>query len=69
MSTLHLKNCFQVARKKHSATTAKRKGALVSESALHFDGDKPNSVSELLRRMIIYLTPLARDARHAYARP
>jgi len=31
------------------------KGALVSESALHFDGDKPNSVPELLRRMIIYL--------------
>ena len=27
----------------------KRKGAFVSESALHFDGDKPNSVPEFLR--------------------
>lgn len=34
----------------------KRKGALVSESALHFNGGKPNSVPEFLRGMIIYLT-------------
>ena len=46
----------------------KRKGAFVSESALHFDGDKPNSVPEFLRRMIIYLIPLPRDARYACAR-
>ena len=41
----------------------KKKGAFVSESALHFDGDKPNSVPEFLQGMIIYLTPLVRDAR------
>jgi|GEM_PF-3862393 len=41
----------------------KRKDAFVSESALHFDGDKPNSVPKFLWRMIIYLIPLARDAR------
>ena len=39
----------------------KRKGALVSESALHFDGDKPNSVAaeRFGDAMIIYLDPLA----------
>ena len=38
----------------------KRKGAFVSESALHFDGDKPNSVGVIAHpRMIIYLNPLA----------
>jgi hypothetical protein len=43
---------------KHRTSYAakKRKGAFVSESALHFDGDKPNSVPEFLRGMIIYLT-------------
>ena len=39
------------------------KGALVSERALHCDGDKPNSVARLLEWMIIYLGPLARAAR------
>ena len=39
------------------------KGALVSERALHFDGDKPNFVARLLERMIIYLGSLARAAR------
>ena len=47
--------------------TGKWKGALVSENALHFDGDKPNSVSGFLRTMIIYLIPLARNARDACA--
>gem|GEM_PF-5440804 len=42
----------------------KRKGAFVSESALHFDGDKPNSVVRRLPDvMIIYLSPLAWTAR------
>jgi len=42
----------------------KWKGALVSEDALHFDGDKPNSVSRLRGgTMIIYLAQLAPDAR------
>jgi hypothetical protein len=45
------------------AAAEKRKGVLVSEDALHFDGDKPNSVARLLERMIIYLSPLARAAR------
>ena len=45
------------------ATDEKRKGAFVSESALHFDGDKPNSVPEFLRRMIIYLIRRWPDAR------
>src|SRR5687767_5403225 len=44
--------------------TKKRKGAFVSESALHFDGDKPNSVVPRLRDvMIIYLTAITRNAR------
>jgi hypothetical protein len=38
----------------------KQKGAFVSESALHIDGDKPNSVVRRLPdAMIIYLDPLA----------
>ena len=44
------------------------KGALVSENALHFDGDKPNSVSpDFSGAMIIYLARLAPDARAACA--
>jgi len=36
------------------------KGAFVSESALHFDGDKPNSVGSISQTgMIIYLSSLA----------
>ncbi len=35
------------------------KSAFVSEDALHFDGDKPNSVARSLERMIIYLSSLA----------
>ncbi len=46
----------------------KWKGVLVSENALHFDGDKPNSVSRLRGgTMIIYLARLAPDARGACA--
>lgn len=45
------------------ANNRKWKGALVSENALHIDGDKPNSVSGLLRTMIIYLVQLAPNAR------
>ncbi len=42
----------------------KGKGALVSEDALHFDGDKPNSVSpDFSGAMIIYLVPRALNAR------
>jgi len=44
-------------------TLRKEEGRLRFRKRPHFDGDKPNSVSEFLRRMIIYLTPLARDAR------
>jgi len=46
----------------------KRKGAFVSESALHFDGDKPNSVIRRSGPMIIYLISLARDAREPFRR-
>ncbi len=42
-----------------------RKSASVSEGALHLDGDKPNSVSRRSDPMIIYLIPLAQDARCA----
>ncbi len=43
----------------HGQKDRKRKGALVFEDALHFDGDKPNSVARSLERMIIYLNSLA----------
>ena len=42
---------------------SEKKGAFVSESALHFDGDKPNSVPKFLRGMIIYLIRRLPDAR------
>lgn len=46
----------------------KWKDALVSESALHRDGDKPNSVTpDFSEAMIIYLIQLAPDARNARA--
>jgi len=52
-----------------NARTKKAKGAFVSESALHFDGDKPNSVVPLSRDpMIIYLAAISRNAREPFRR-
>jgi hypothetical protein len=40
----------------------KRKGAFVSESALHFDGDKPNSAQPVFERTAV-------EARNFLLRP
>ena len=58
--------CCSDGYKQHALKKAK--GAFVSESALHFDGDKPNSVVPQARdAMIIYLAAIARNARPAFA--
>jgi hypothetical protein len=54
----------KIGERINSRLAEKAKGAFVSESALHFDGDKPNSVVPRARdAMIIYLAAIARNAR------
>src|ERR1700686_3695996 len=56
-------------RRKRLRRIKKRKGAFVSESDFHFDGDKPNSVRRLLNRDGMAFVLLRKSSRQDVADP